>query len=365
MITSGYAQILRRRLSDSKLLKAAEAVHAAARRGESLTRQLLAFSRRQPITPVVVNLKERIESVHEMLVGSLRGNVELRYDIPGDSWPVEVDIAEFELALVNVAVNARDAMPGGGALTLSVRNVTLKKSDGIDHCEGEFVALALADTGVGIAPDVLPKIFEPFFTTKSLGKGTGLGLAQVYGFSRQSGGTVVATSAVGSGTTLTIYLPRSHATLTRSSEAPPTQPFAAGQGLVLIVEDSPEVAEVTASLVEQLGYRTTRVENAIEALNRLQRGEKIDIVLSDIVMPGSMNGIALAHEINNRYPHIPVLLASGYSDVVQAHKSRFVILRKPFQLPALEKAMREILERRPSRDDRVVPFPHGRGAPGQ
>ncbi|HWP88139.1 MAG TPA: ATP-binding protein, partial [Burkholderiales bacterium] len=364
MITSGYAQILRRRLSDPKLLKAAEAVHAAARRGESLTRQLLAFSRRQPITPVVVDLKERIESVHEMLVGSLRGNVELRHDIPGGVWPIEADIAELELALVNVAVNARDAMPGGGTLTLSVRNVTLKKSDGIDQCEGDFVALALADTGVGIAPDLLPKIFEPFFTTKPLGKGTGLGLAQVYGFSRQSGGTVVATSAVGSGTTVTIYLPRSHATLTRSEEAPSAQPFA-GEGLVLIVEDSPEVAEVTASLVEQLGYRTTHVENAIEALNRLQRGERVNMVLSDIVMPGSMNGIALAHEINNRYPQIPVLLASGYSDVVQANESQFIILRKPFQLPALAKAMREILERVAGRDDRVVPFPQGRGAPGQ
>jgi len=255
-------------------------------------------------------------------------------------------------------------MPGGGTLTLSVRNVTLKKSDGIDQCEGDFVALALADTGVGIAPDVLPKVFEPFFTTKALGKGTGLGLAQVYGFSRQSGGTVVATSAVGSGTTVTIYLPRSHATLTRSEEAPSAQPFA-GEGLVLIVEDSPEVAEVTASLVEQLGYRTTHVENAIEALNRLQRGERVNMVLSDIVMPGSMNGIALAHEINNRYPQIPVLLASGYSDVVQANESQFIILRKPFQLPALAKAMREILERVAGRDDRVVPFPQGRGAPGQ
>jgi len=364
MITSGYSQILLRRLSDPKLLKAAEAVHAAARRGESLTRQLLAFSRRQPITPVVVDLKERIESVQEMLVGSLRGNVELRHDIPGGVWPIEADIAELELALVNVAVNARDAMPGGGTLTLSVRNVTLKKGDGIDQCEGDFVALALADTGVGIAPDLLPKIFEPFFTTKPLGKGTGLGLAQVYGFSRQSGGTVVATSAVGSGTTVTIYLPRSHATLTRSEEAPSAQPFA-GEGLVLIVEDSPEVAEVTASLVEQLGYRTTHVENAIEALNRLQRGERVSMVLSDIVMPGSMNGIALAHEINNRYPQIPVLLASGYSDVVQANESQFIILRKPFQLPALAKAMREILERVAGRDDRVVPFPQGRGAPGQ
>ena len=363
MIMSGYAQILRRKLSEPKLLQAAEAVHTAARRGESLTRQLLAFSRRQPITPVIVDLAERIEAVHEMLVGSLRGNVALKHDVAHDVWPVEVDIAELELALVNVAVNARDAMPGGGTLTLSVRNVTLKKSDGVEQLEGDFVALSLTDTGVGIAPDVLPKIFEPFFTTKALGKGTGLGLAQVYGFSRQSGGTVVVKSTVGSGTTFTVYLPRSHATVTKSAEPLPTQQFAAAQGMVLIVEDSPEVAEVTASLVEQLGYRTTRAGNATEALSRLQRGEKINVVFSDIVMPGSMNGIALAHEISNRYPQIPVLLASGYSDMVQAAEGRFVILRKPFQLPALERSMREIIERTAIANGRVVPFPQGRGTP--
>src|SRR5215475_5199316 len=133
--------------------------------------------------------------------------------MPDDIWPVEVDIAELELALVNIAVNARDAMPGGGSITLSVRNVTLKKSDEVDQLEGDFVALAMTDTGVGIAPDVLPRIFEPFFTTKALNKGTGLGLSQVYGFARQSGGTVVATSTVGSGTAITVYLPRKHAAL--------------------------------------------------------------------------------------------------------------------------------------------------------
>src|SRR5262249_14557097 len=153
--------------------------------------------------------------------------------------PVEVDIAELELALVNIAVNARDAMPGGGLIKLSAQNVSLKKSDGVDQLEGDFVALAMTDTGVGIAPDVLPRIFEPFFTTKALGKGTGLGLAQVYGFSHQSGGTVVATSAVGSGTTITIYLPRRQAAPVEAAvQAPPTQPMVAGQGTILVVEDN-------------------------------------------------------------------------------------------------------------------------------
>ncbi len=364
MIVSGHAQLLRRRLSDPKHLQAVEAVHAAASRGESLTRQLLAFSRRQPLTPVVADLRERVEAVHEMLLGSLRGNIELKRDIPGEIWPVEIDIAELELALVNIAVNARDAMPGGGTITVSARNVTLKKSDGVDQLEGDFVALSISDTGVGIGPDVLPRIFEPFFTTKAIGKGTGLGLSQVYGFSHQSGGTVMANSAVGSGTTITLYLPRSHATMTRLPDAPPVQPAAPAQGTVLVVDDNPEVADVTASLVEQLGYRALRAENARDALNQLQRGGRINLVLSDIVMPGGMNGMALAQEISNRYPQIPVVLSSGYSDMVQAAETRFVILRKPFQLPALEKSIREALERGGRRDNgRVLPFPQERGAP--
>jgi PAS domain S-box-containing protein len=364
MIVSGHAQLLRRRLTDAKHLQAIEAINSAANRGESLTRQLLAFSRRQPINPVVVDVKERVEAVHEMLVGSLRGNVQLKCDIPANVWPVEIDIAELELALVNITVNARDAMPGGGSITLSARNVTLKKSDGVDQLEGDFVALAMTDTGVGIAPDVLPRIFEPFFTTKAIGKGTGLGLAQVYGFSHQSGGTVVATSAVGSGTAITIYLPRKPAAaLVKTIEAPPTQPTGAGQGIIMVVEDNAEVADVTASLVEQLGYRTVRADNAAEVLNRLQRGDKVDLVFSDVVMPGRMNGIALAQEIGNHYPHIPVLLTSGYSDVVQSAGSRFAILRKPFQLSALDKSIREALERGGRRDDggdRVLQFSRAR-----
>jgi CheY-like chemotaxis protein len=363
MIVSGHAQLLRRRLTEPKHLQAIDAVHTAANRGESLTRQLLAFSRRQPINPVVADIKERIEAVHEMLVGSLRGNVRLNCDIAADVWPVEVDIAELELALVNIAVNARDAMPGGGSITLSAKNVTLQKSDQVDQLEGDFVALAMTDTGVGIAPDLLAKIFEPFFTTKALGKGTGLGLAQVYGFARQSGGTVIATSALGSGTTITIYLPRKDAVFVKAAEAPSLEPIGAGHGTILIVEDNDEVARVTASLVEQLGYQTAREGNATDALNRLQRGEQFILVLSDIVMPGSMNGVALAQEIEKRYPEIPVLLTSGYSDAVHATRSRFQILRKPFQLSALEKSIREALEHAAGREStgRILQFSRARG----
>jgi PAS domain S-box-containing protein len=358
MIVSGYAQLLRRQFNDPKHLKAIDAINSAANRGESLTRQLLAFSRRQPINPVVTDLKERIDAVHEMLVGSLRGNVQLKCDIAADLWPVEVDIAELELALVNVAVNARDAMPGGGVLILSAANVILAKSDGVDQLEGDFVALAMTDTGVGIAPDVLPRIFEPFFTTKALGKGTGLGLSQVYGFSQQSGGTVVATSTVGRGTAITIYLPRKHATVVKATEAAPSPPIVPSEGTILMVEDNPEVAHVTASLLEQLGYQVMRADNAMDALSALQSGSNIMLVFSDIVMPGNMNGVALAQEISNRYPKLPVLLTSGYSDVAHTAASQFRILRKPFQLPALEKAIREALKHARARQgsDRVLSF---------
>jgi CheY-like chemotaxis protein len=324
---------------------------------------LLTFSRRQQLSPTVVDLSNSIRNMRTMLESSLRGNIVYTENIAQDIWPIKVDLAELELAIVNIAVNARDAMPGGGSITRSARNVTLKKRDGVEQLEGDFVALAMTDTGVGIAPDVLPRIFEPFFTTKAIGKGTGLGLAQVYGFSHQAGGTVVATSTVGSGTAITIYLPRKHAELARAAEALPVQPLAPAQGTVLVVEDNADVAAVTASLVEQLGYRTLRDENASDALNRLQRGEKINLVFSDVVMPGSMNGMALAQEISNRYPQIPVLLTSGYSDVVQAAESKFKILRKPFQLPALEKAIREALAYVAGKEDgdRVLQFPLKRG----
>jgi PAS domain S-box-containing protein len=363
MIVSGHAQILRRRLSDPRHLQSVEAVNSAVSRGESLTRQLLAFSRRQPLSPIVVDLKERIDAVHEMLVGSLRGNIELRCDIPAGIWPVEIDVAELELALVNIAVNARDAMSGGGTITLSALNVALKKSDEIEQLEGDFVALTMNDTGVGIRPDVLPRIFEPFFSTKPLGKGTGLGLSQVYGFAHQSGGSVIVKSTVGSGTSITLYLRRSQrAPVTKSARPSAAQPVVARQGTVLVVEDNTEVANVTATLVEQLGYRTLRAESATDALNQLQGGDKISLVLSDIAMPGGMNGIALAQEIHHRYPEIPVLLNSAYSDMVQAVDSRFTILRKPFQLPALEKSIRETLERVGDQDKggRVLQISHWR-----
>ena len=338
MIVSGYAQILQSRLSEAKDVQAVEAIRAAANRGEKLTRQLLAFSRRQQLMPVVVDLRERIDAVRDMLVPSLRGNIQLICDIEDKIWPVEVDLGELELALVNIAVNARDAMPDGGSITLSARNVVLKPGSAAGALEGEFVALAIIDTGTGMPPDVLQRVFEPFFTTKPVGKGTGLGLSQVHGFANQSGGAVTLSSEPGRGTVVTIYLPRS------TNEAADAGEGAAAsvgpvQGTVLVVEDSRDVAEVTSSLLEQLGYRVVRAENAAEALRHLQQGIGVDLLFSDIVMPGAINGLGLAQICQERFPDIPVLLTSGFSDAAQAADGRFDILRKPFELSALEHAI--------------------------
>ncbi len=208
MIVSGYAQILQRKLSEPKDVQAVEAIRAAAGRGEKLTRQLLTFSRRQQLMPVVVDLHAHIGAVRDMLAPSLRGNIELVVDIEDKIWPVEVDLGELELALVNIAVNARDAMPDGGTITLQARNVVLTPGSAAGALEGDFVALAIIDTGTGIPEDVLQRVFEPFYTTKPVGKGTGLGLSQVHGFANQSGGAVTVASEPDRGTVVTVYLPR-------------------------------------------------------------------------------------------------------------------------------------------------------------
>ncbi|MGH6727467.1 MAG: MASE1 domain-containing protein [Pseudolabrys sp.] len=339
MIVSGYAQILQRRLSEAKDLQAVEAIRAAANRGEKLTRQLLAFSRSQQLMPVVVDLRQHIEAVRNMLVPSLRGNIELICDVEDKVWPVEVDLGELELALVNIAVNARDAMPDGGIITLSARNVVLKPGSAAGSLEGEYVALAMIDSGAGMPPDVLQRVFEPFFTTKPVGKGTGLGLSQVHGFASQSGGAVTVTSEPGHGTVVTIYLPRSAVAAATDAGEEATSSDDQTHGTVLVVEDSRHVAEVTTSLLEQLGYRVVRAENAAEALRHLQQGIGVDLLFSDIVMPGAINGLGLAQICQERFPDIPVLLTTGFSDAAQNADGRFDILRKPFELAALERAI--------------------------
>jgi PAS domain S-box-containing protein len=346
MIVNGHAEMLRRRISDPKHARALDAIQVASSRGASLTRQLLAFSRRQRLNPAVLDLRERIAAMRDMLGSSLRGDIALSFDIADEVWPIEADPAELELTLLNIAVNARDAMPDGGSIMLTAHNVTLSTDAGPGGLEGDFVALAMTDTGTGISPEVKPRIFEPFFTTKAVGKGTGLGLSQVYGFAHQSGGAVTAASDVGRGTTITIYLPRSRAQVPVQAQSDDTPIAASADGTILVVEDNAEVAEVTAALLDQLGYRIVAAQNAADALKRLEEDGPVDLVFTDIVMPGVMNGLALAQEIERRYPRIPVLLTTGYSEMMQATASPFTLVRKPFELKQLERAIREALRPR-------------------
>jgi CheY-like chemotaxis protein len=278
-----------------------------------------------------------------MIESSLRGNIVYNENIGDGVSLVKVDLAELELAVVNIAVNARDAMPNGGTFTLSVDAVTDQAI--ADHRTGEaFFAIAFSDTGTGIPPHLLSRMFDPFFTTKEVGKGTGLGLSQVYGFAHQAGGTVMADSKVGQGTTITIYLP-SCADEQITSKAPSaarTKTQQPQRQTVLVVDDSADVADVTSSLFEHLGYETIYRDSAESALSLLEAGTKIDLVFSDIVMPGTIDGVGLAREIQSRYPNLPIGLTTGYSDAAKAAPSNLKILRKPFDTEALRDFIQDI-----------------------
>ena len=352
MIVSGSAERLRRDLTSEKHRRIIDMIMNATSRGESLTRQLLAFSRRQMLTPAVIDLSKRLPELKDMLTRSLRDDITAEIAVPDESCAVKVDPSEFELAILNLAVNARDAMARGGTLSITVEPVVLEGKPAEEGLSGEFVAIRVSDTGSGIAPDILPHVFEPYFTTKEVGKGTGLGLSQVYGFAKQSGGTATIVSTVGRGTLITLYLPRTQE-LPRASAArmePEAAPLRAGT--VLVVEDSPEVAEVAAAYFQQLGYMVKQARGASEALEVLGKDANIDLVFSDILMPGGMNGVELGDVIRRRYPAVPVLLATGYSESARdAVQQGFVVLQKPFDVAALDQALRE------ARKGKVEPAP--------
>jgi PAS domain S-box-containing protein len=349
MVVSGNAESLRRRLSQPADLRAVEAIELAAARGESLTRQLLAFSRRQPLNPTVVHLRDRLAAFRDVLASSARGDITLTIDIRRTIWPVALDIAELELALVNLVVNARDAMPDGGTITITAKNKALHPDDTAEGLHGDFVALSVADTGCGVEPELLSKVFEPFFTTKQREQGTGLGLAQVYGFARQSGGAAAISSEPGKGATVTIYLPRSHrlpaveavADTEVGGAAPQT-----GSETILLVEDNPEVDEVAGMLLEELGYRVVHANSAAAALTRIASGEPVDLVFTDVVMPGDLDGIGLAARIRREFPGLAVVLTSGYAKAANNAAVGFPILRKPYRLEALGRAIRHALDAR-------------------
>ncbi|PLR21005.1 hybrid sensor histidine kinase/response regulator [Caulobacter zeae] len=337
MVVGGQAHLLRSKVGDDpKAHRALDAIETSALRGQDLTRHLLSFARRQRLQTTIAPLAERMSGVRELVATSLPPNIDLELNLPGDLWPVEVDQGELDLAILNLAVNARDAMPTGGRLTISARNTNL--ADASSELSGEVVEIQIADTGTGIAPDILAKIFEPFFTTKDIDKGTGLGLSHVYGFAQQAGGDVRVESTLGKGTRFSILLPRSHGEA--STKALLAEPSAeVGAARILLVEDNPDVADVATGLLERLGHQVRVANNAATALSALQHGAPPDLVFSDIVMAGEMDGLELARLLRERHPNLPVLLATGYSQAAENLGGEFRILRKPYSLEALKAAI--------------------------
>jgi PAS domain S-box-containing protein len=344
MVINGAAEKVKRSVPEKQISLPLEMIATAVKRGQKLTSQLLSFARRQTLETEVIDLAQTLPHISEMLRRSLRGDIEIKTFAPDRACRARVDPGELELALLNLGVNARDAMPNGGVLSLAVRHVRLSGEAEVDGLRGEFIAIELMDSGLGIAPEVLPRVFDPYFTTKGAGKGTGLGLSQVYGFAKQSGGTAIIQSKLGRGTTVSMYLPATE----EQVQAERKHPILADQiqsqeGTVLLVEDNEDVATVSAGYLEQLGYTVELAMNGSDALRKLQGGLSYDLVFSDLLMPGSVAGLDLARVVRGNHPHIPILLTTGYSQKAQeAVREGFSILRKPYDLQSLFKAICEL-----------------------
>lgn len=333
MIVSGNIQMLKRTVgNDARALRAVHAIETATQRGAGLTRQLLTFSRRQSVNPLATDIADRIRSISDVLKSGLGSAIALHIDMPGDVWHVTVDATEFETALLNLVINARDAMTDGGRVIVRARNTPATDENAEDH-----VAISVEDNGQGIPEDILAKVFDPFFTTKPVGKGTGLGLSQVHGFAHQAGGRIGIESALGRGTVVTIYLPRTDRVHVEDHK----QVRADVSGTVLVVEDNPDVANASAGLLEQLGYRVRTANNAEAALKEIER-DGVDFVFSDIVMPGKMDGLGLAKVLRATHPHLPVLLTTGYSEELAGGQTDFHILRKPYAIHELSQAIAKL-----------------------
>jgi CheY-like chemotaxis protein len=347
IIRSATDFLRRRELPEERRRRYVEAISETVERASKLTAQLLAFARRQPLKPQVFNVGDQVESVAQLIRPLVGSRIRIAVDVGDSACFTIADVAQFETAVINLAVNARDAMEGEGLLTISVKKTDLIPAQRAQAPRsGAFVAIAVADTGSGIVPENLAAIFEPFFTTKEVGKGTGLGLSQAFGFARQSDGDIAVASTLGQGAIFTIYLPQADAPEhDATASAIRGEPAGTGRGYrVLVVEDNDEVGRFSTELLEDLGYEVTRVPNAAAALIILAENEfAVDLVFSDVIMPG-MNGVELAGIIRERYPGLPVVLTSGYSHVLadNAHRG-FDLIQKPYSVEQLSRILRKAM----------------------
>jgi PAS domain S-box-containing protein len=337
MIIGGNLEFVRRHVSDHKTIQRLDQVLGAVQRGGKLTQQLLAFSRTQSLSPQSICINDLLIEVETLIRRAIRSNIELNLDLASDVWFCRADPNQLESALLNLVINARDAMPNGGRISITTLNVSLDAQAAAELGEtepGRYATITVSDTGTGMSKEILARVFEPFFTTKEVGKGSGLGLSQVYGFARQSGGHISVESTVGEGTAVRLYLP-----WTEPIEAPlsndTTKAPAAVEALskILIVEDNDDLRELATELVRALGYSACSARTAAEAVAILARDSEISILFTDVLMPGGMNGFELAAETQRARPDVAILLTSGFPGnflpIAQRHDG-FQMIGKPF-----------------------------------
>jgi signal transduction histidine kinase/CheY-like chemotaxis protein len=343
----GNLGLLRKRLAEEPdAVRLVDGAIEGAERGKALTQRLLAFARQQDLRPVTVDVPELLRGTIEMLARSIGPSIEIRTDIAQDLWPVRVDANQLELALLNLGVNARDAMPDGGRVTLSARNETIEVGAGDTLAPGDYVCLTVADTGIGMDPATLSRATDPFFTTKGIGKGTGLGLSMVDGLAAQSGGSLRLSSSPGSGTTAELRLPCAEGrSTTRAAATDPTEaliPYT-----ILLVDDDGLVCSTTSNTLADLGHRVFEAPSGKRALEILRSGTAVDLVLTDQAMPG-MTGLQLAAEIRASWPDLPIMLTTGYADLPDRGGLNLPRLVKPYGQEEMAAAIAALMRGRTS-----------------
>ncbi len=356
MIIGGSLEMLGRRVAlDEKASQLLDAARQGVARGAKLNQQLLAFSRRQDLRVEALCVDDLIPTFQELIDRAIGETIAIRVEPAPQTWFCRTDPHQLETAILNLAINARDAMPQGGTVTLSTENRDVDEPTAAAWAAkpGEYVVVSVADSGTGMTPGVLARAFEPFFTTKEIGKGTGLGLSQVYGFARQSGGFAMIESAPGLGTKVRIHLPRTAPPEAVARMARPSAMEIKGDGVILVVEDDAGVRATTSSMLRDLGYQVREARTGPLALALVDRGEPVDLVFSDVIMPDGMSGIELARELAARHPGLPVLLTSGYTAhrlVPEAMADHLPVLRKPYAQSDLSYAIRDAMNgTRPAR----------------
>ncbi|KQP73145.1 histidine kinase [Methylobacterium sp. Leaf113] len=351
----GYVDIVGSGLDDPeadrrRLRRATDNIRTAAERATTLTQQLLAFARKQRLEGRSVNLNALVQGMADMASRTLGETISIGFDLSPELWTCRVDPTQAEVALLNIFINARDAMPEGGRLTVATENHVIADDSGSTLAPGRYVTVSLSDSGSGIPPHVLARVMDPFFTTKEEGKGTGLGLSMVYGFAKQSGGAARIESVLGEGTIVRLSFPAAEQEAADPAPAAALDPAQDGTGTetILIVDDRDDVAELARTILRDFGYTTLMAQNGREALEVLDAGGPIDLLFTDLIMPGGMNGIALGREAKRRRPDLKVLLTTGYAEAslerTDAGGSEFDLLNKPYRRTDLIRRVRAILD---------------------